>query len=80
MMGLLGLPQPRKERTQYATGSAFWPGLEEFVDFEAVIRPRKPMPPRKIHHQYVVSKEHGKWLIQSELIMDEEHFADGSSE
>jgi uncharacterized protein (TIGR02246 family) len=41
---------------------------------------RKPMPPRKIHHQYVVSKEDGKWLIQSELIMDEEHFADGSSE
>ena len=35
----------------------------------------KPMPPRKIHHQYVVSKEDGKWLIQSELIMDEEHFA-----
>src|SRR5579862_9723646 len=40
----------------------------------------KPMPPRKIHHQYVVSKEDGKWLIQSELIMNEEHFADGSSE
>jgi len=35
----------------------------------------KPMPPRKIDHQYVVSKEDGKWLIQSELIMDEEHFA-----
>jgi hypothetical protein len=35
----------------------------------------KPMPPRKIHHQYVVSKEDGKWFIQSELIMDEEHFA-----
>ena len=35
---------------------------------------------QKIHHQYVVSKEDGKWLIQSELIMDEEHFADGSSE
>ena len=40
----------------------------------------KPMPKRKIHHQYVVSKEDGKWLIQSELIMNEEHFADGSSE
>jgi len=35
----------------------------------------KPMPPRKIHHQYVVSKEDGRWLIQSELIMTEEHFA-----
>ena len=35
----------------------------------------KPMPRRKIHHQYVVSKEDGKWLIQSELIMNEEHFA-----
>jgi uncharacterized protein (TIGR02246 family) len=35
----------------------------------------KPMPTRKIHHQYVVSKEDGKWLIQSELIMNEEHFA-----
>jgi hypothetical protein len=23
----------------------------------------KPMPTRKIHHQYVVSKEDGKWLI-----------------
>jgi uncharacterized protein (TIGR02246 family) len=29
----------------------------------------KPMPPRKIHHQYVVSKDDSKWLIQSELIM-----------
>ena len=37
MMGLPGLPQPPKERTQYATGSAFWPGREEFVDFEVVI-------------------------------------------
>ena len=35
----------------------------------------KPMPTRKIHHQYVASKEEGKWLIQSELIMTEEHFA-----
>jgi uncharacterized protein (TIGR02246 family) len=35
----------------------------------------KPMQPRRIHHQYVVSKEEGQWLIQSELIMDEEHFA-----
>jgi uncharacterized protein (TIGR02246 family) len=39
----------------------------------------KPMPVRRIHHQYVVSKEDGRWLIQSELIMTEEHFAKKSS-
>ena len=31
----------------------------------------KVIPTRKIHRQCVVSKEDGKWLIQSELIMDE---------
>ena len=31
----------------------------------------KVIPTRKVHTQYVVSKEDGKWLIQSELIMDE---------
>jgi uncharacterized protein (TIGR02246 family) len=31
----------------------------------------KAMRTRKIHTQYVLSKEQGKWLIQSELIMDE---------
>ena len=31
----------------------------------------KVIPTRKIHSQLVVSKEDGKWLIQSELIMDE---------
>ena len=31
----------------------------------------KVMPTRKVHFQMVVSKEDGKWLIQSELIMDE---------
>lgn len=39
----------------------------------------KPMPVRRIHHQYVVSKEDGRWLIQSELIMTEEHFVKKSS-
>ena len=29
------------------------------------------IPTRRIHEQIVVSKEDGKWLIQSELIMDE---------
>ncbi len=36
---------------------------------------KKAMPARKIHIQYVLSKEDGKWLIQAELIMDEEHGA-----
>jgi len=31
----------------------------------------KVMPTRRTHEQIVVSKEDGKWLIQSELIMDE---------
>jgi uncharacterized protein (TIGR02246 family) len=31
----------------------------------------KVMPTRRTHFQIVVSKEDGKWLIQSELIMDE---------
>ena len=31
----------------------------------------KVMPTRKTHFQIVVSKEDGKWLIQSKLIMDE---------
>ena len=31
----------------------------------------KVIPTRKIHRQFVVSKEDGKWLIQSVLIMDE---------
>jgi uncharacterized protein (TIGR02246 family) len=31
----------------------------------------KVIPTRKVHSQIVVSKEDGKWLIQSELIMDE---------
>ena len=31
----------------------------------------KVIPTRKVHSQYVVSKEDGKWLIQSVLIMDE---------
>ena len=31
----------------------------------------KVIPTRKIHTQLVVSKEDGKWLIQSVLIMDE---------
>jgi uncharacterized protein (TIGR02246 family) len=31
----------------------------------------KVIPTRKVHLQIVVSKEDGKWLIQSELIMDE---------
>ena len=31
----------------------------------------KVIPKRKIHSQIVVSKEDGKWLIQSVLIMDE---------
>src|SRR5579862_1752312 len=39
----------------------------------------KPMPVRRIHHQYVVTKEGGRWLIQSELIMTEEHFAKRTS-
>jgi uncharacterized protein (TIGR02246 family) len=33
----------------------------------------RAMPTRKIHIQYALSKEGGNWLIQSELIMDEEH-------
>jgi hypothetical protein len=35
----------------------------------------KAMPTRKIHIQYVLSKESSSWLIQAELIMDEEHYA-----
>ncbi len=31
----------------------------------------KVIPTRKVHSQIVVSKEDGKWLIQSVLIMDE---------
>ena len=31
----------------------------------------KVLATRKNHSQYVISKENGKWLIQSELIMDE---------
>jgi hypothetical protein len=31
----------------------------------------KVIPTRKVHQQIVVSKEDGKWLIQSVLIMDE---------
>ena len=31
----------------------------------------KVIPTRKVHQQIVVSKKDGKWLIQSELIMDE---------
>jgi hypothetical protein len=35
---------------------------------------KKPMATRKIHVQYVLSKEDGSWLIQSQLIMDEEYY------
>ena len=49
----------------------------EYIERVGQIDPtiNKPMPTRKIHVQYVLSKEEGKWLIQSELIMDEEHYA-----
>jgi uncharacterized protein (TIGR02246 family) len=49
----------------------------EYIERVGQIDPtvNKPMPTRKIHVQYVLSKEDGKWLIQSELIMDEEHYA-----
>ena len=32
------------------------------------------MPTDKVHIQYVLSKEGGKWVIQACLIMDEKHF------
>jgi len=56
------------------------PDVAVVYEYEEVIDQIDPtneeaMPTRKIHHQYVVSKEDGKWLIQSELIMNEEHFA-----
>ena len=38
----------------------------------------KVIPTRKVHSQIVVSKEDGKWLIQSELIMDEKQHEDAS--
>ncbi len=38
----------------------------------------KAMPTRKVHSQIVVSKEDGKWLIQSELIMDEKQLCGDS--
>ncbi len=38
----------------------------------------KAMPTRKVHDQIVVSKENGKWLIQSELIMDEKQLCGDS--
>jgi uncharacterized protein (TIGR02246 family) len=51
--------------------------LLEYLEFAGQIDPTtgQTMPTRKIHIQYVLSKEDGKWLIQSELIMDEEHYA-----
>jgi uncharacterized protein (TIGR02246 family) len=38
----------------------------------------KAMLTRKVHSQIVVSKEDGKWLIQSELIMDEKQLCGDS--
>lgn len=32
------------------------------------------MPTNKVHLQYVLSKEDGKWMIQAVLIMDVKHF------
>jgi hypothetical protein len=34
----------------------------------------KVMATQKGHHQYVLSRENGRWLIQTELIMDEKRF------
>jgi uncharacterized protein (TIGR02246 family) len=50
--------------------------VHQYVERVGQIDPtiNKPMPTRKIHLQYVLSKEDRKWLIQSELIMDEEHY------
>jgi hypothetical protein len=60
------------------------PDVAMVYEYEEVIGQMDPtigkqMPTRKIHHQYVVSKKDGKWLIQTELIMDEEHFAKRNS-
>ena len=51
--------------------------VHEYTEVVGQIDPtiKKAMPTRRIHFQYVLSKENGKWLIQSELIMDEEHYA-----
>jgi uncharacterized protein (TIGR02246 family) len=48
----------------------------EYIERVGQIDPtiKKAMPTRKIHIQFVLSKEDGKWLIQTELIMDEEHY------
>jgi uncharacterized protein (TIGR02246 family) len=48
----------------------------EYIERVGQVDPtiRKAMPTRKIHIQFVLSKEGGKWLIQTELIMDEEHY------
>jgi uncharacterized protein (TIGR02246 family) len=50
--------------------------VHEYIERVGQMDPtiKKPMPTRKIHIQFVVSKADGKWLIQTELIMDEEHY------
>jgi uncharacterized protein (TIGR02246 family) len=49
--------------------------VHEYDEIVGQIDPttKKAMPTRKTHDQFVLSKEDGKWLIQAELIMDNEH-------
>lgn len=50
--------------------------VHEYIERVGQIDPtiKKAMSTRKIHIQFVLSKQEGKWLIQTELIMDEEHY------
>ena len=50
--------------------------VHEYIERVGQIDPtiKKAMPTRKIHVLFVLSKESGQWLIQSQLIMDEEHY------
>jgi hypothetical protein len=45
--------------------------VHSYAERVGQIEQGKVIPTRKVHSQIVVSKEDGKWLIQSVLIMDE---------